>query len=127
MHYLFYMATRLPRDIWNYGLVTGPKYTHNMYYAWRCGFERLFRYIYPPNRVDVTTKNMGGGAVLVIEKHANGEEYHEFINQYGELHREDGPAWLMFDKGKVIFEGYYLYGVEYSKEKYVMQRGELRK
>jgi hypothetical protein len=121
------MITRLPGDIIDHGLINGPQYTHNMYYVWRLGFEGLFRntWLAPGGNGVVTTKDMGDGTKLVIEKHTNGEEYHEFINQDGELHRETGPAWLMFDKGKLIFEEYYLYGVEYSKEKYVMQGGEL--
>ncbi len=127
MIYLYYMATRLPLDIYDHGLIDGIKYTHNMYYAWRCGYGKLFRCIWPTPRGNnvVTTKNLGGGAVLVIEKHANGEEYHEYINQYGELHREDGPAWLLLINDKLIVERYYLRGVRHSKEEYVMQGGKL--
>jgi len=41
--YVYYMATRLPRDVYEYGIVDGIKYTDNMYYAWQCGFEKLLR------------------------------------------------------------------------------------
>ena len=41
--YVYYMSTRLPRDVYEYGIVDGIKYTNHMYYTWRWGYEKLFR------------------------------------------------------------------------------------
>lgn len=42
-----------------------------------------------------------------------------YYDYSGKIHRNNGPAWILYNNEKIIFERYYLNGEEYTYENYL--------
>lgn len=53
----------------------------------------------------------------LVERIAGGEKYlDEWLNSEGQRHREDGPAYIWYNNGKITKEIWYLNGKKTSSE-----------